>query len=205
MARGYGGVSAEQRRSERRTALLEAAMDVLPDGLTVRGVCGHAKLNDRYFYEHFRDCAELLKALAEREGAGAVAVVMDVAATPVPDMRAQVRRMVEAAIGFVCDDPRRGRVWLAVQVTESLYPMRYQMIRRLADIMAAHAYERLGERAPAEPDTTMAAFTLVSGGFDLFCSWLRGDLDVSRARLTDFLVAMILATADLTDALTGSD
>jgi len=40
---------------------------------------------------------------------------------------------------------------------------------------------------------TLAALILVAGGFDLVTQWLRGELDVTREHLEDFLVAMVTA------------
>jgi hypothetical protein len=47
------------------------------------------------------------------------------------------------------------------------------------------------------PPTSCAALTLVHGTLELFASWLRGELDVTREHLTDFLVALVRTTGDL--------
>ncbi|WP_278258124.1 TetR family transcriptional regulator [Nocardioides convexus] len=56
--RRYGGKTAEQRRAERREALLAAAVDIWQESgwaaVTMRGVCARAGLTDRYFYESLR-------------------------------------------------------------------------------------------------------------------------------------------------------
>ena len=57
--RTYGGVTAGQRRATRRAALIEAALDLFAEegarAVSKRAVCARARLNDRYFYEHFTD------------------------------------------------------------------------------------------------------------------------------------------------------
>ena len=65
--RAYGGVPAEQRRSQRRAALLAAGLDIVgTEGagrLTVGGLCARAGLNERYFYESFRTTEDVLLAV----------------------------------------------------------------------------------------------------------------------------------------------
>ena len=65
-ARVYGGQTAEQRHTERRTQLIEAALRIWAKegwtAVTMRRVCSVARLTDRYFYESFADREALLAA-----------------------------------------------------------------------------------------------------------------------------------------------
>ena len=69
VVREYGGVSADDRRAERRRRLLAAGRQIWgASGLrdvTVRGVCSAAGLQPRYFYEHFADRGALVGAVAD--------------------------------------------------------------------------------------------------------------------------------------------
>src|SRR5687767_10986901 len=60
----YGGLTAEERRDQRRKRLEEAAVAVVRrDGLpavTVRSVISEAGLNERYLYESFANVDALL-------------------------------------------------------------------------------------------------------------------------------------------------
>jgi AcrR family transcriptional regulator len=203
--RTYGGVSGEQRQARRRAALLDAALDVVADrgvaGVTVRGVCGRAGLTDRYFYENFRDRDDLLVALGEELFGQATAALMAAIAQAPRDTVARVHAAVRTAVGWHTEDPRRGRLFLEFQLAPPLQPLRRNAIRLLADIMADQARDLLGARAPAELERSLAARTLVGGGFDLFASWLRGELDVDEEQLIRFLVAMILVTEDVSVSL----
>lgn len=62
----HRGLTADQRRELRRHQLIQAALDAIAEdgvrNLRVRAISGRARLNDRYFYESFRDCQELLLA-----------------------------------------------------------------------------------------------------------------------------------------------
>ena len=201
----YGGASPDERKARRRAALCEAALDLLADGgwerVTVRGVCAGAKLNDRYFYESFRDPAALLLAVREQVTAQAFAVVGAAIADTKPDPDERVRAVVVALVDFFTDDARRGHVLIQSQATEELRAARQTSIRAMARLVADQGVAMLGAQAPPEQDRELAALTLVHGTLELFASWLRGELDITRRHLVDFLVAMVRTTEDLAAAL----
>ncbi len=203
--RTYGGATPEERQAKRRAALFEAALDLLADGgwerVTVRGVCAAARLNDRYFYESFRDPEALLLAVREEVTAQAFAAIATAIADTTPDPDVRIRAIVVAVIDFFTDDSRRGTLLVQSQATDALRRARHQTIRVMAAIVAEQGVVMLGDEAPPEPDRELAALTLVHGTLELFASWLRGELDVSRAHLTDFLVAMVRTTGDLNKRL----
>jgi AcrR family transcriptional regulator len=65
-ARLYGGMDAEERRTERRLKLIDAAVEVYGEvgyrGATVKAICEAAELTERYFYESFANSEALLIA-----------------------------------------------------------------------------------------------------------------------------------------------
>ncbi|TKV73798.1 TetR/AcrR family transcriptional regulator [Bradyrhizobium elkanii] len=65
-ARLYGGMDAEERRTERRLKLIDAAIEVYGEvgyrGATVKAICEAAELTERYFYESFANSEALLIA-----------------------------------------------------------------------------------------------------------------------------------------------
>jgi AcrR family transcriptional regulator len=203
--RKYRGASAIERRELRRAALLDAAFDVLAaegwERVTVRAVCGRAKLNDRYFYENFRDRDELVLAVLDdvvTQGLQVAATALDSAPK---DIRARSRAIVEAGLGFLVDDPRRGRLLVESQATEGLRQRRQYLVRLLATLAADQGRQLLGEHTPSDRDLELSTLVLVSGGLELATMWLRGDLDVSREHLADFVVALLLTNADIATAL----
>lgn len=204
-ARPYGGVPADQRRARRRAALLAAGLELLgTEGLaatTVRKVCAEAGLNDRYFYESFRDPAALLLAVREQVTAHAFAVVAKAIADTAPDPDVRVRAVIVALVDFFTEDPRRGHLLVQSQATDELRAARQTSVRAMARVVADQGAAMLGAQAPPEPDRELAALTLVHGTLELFASWLRGELDITRTHLVDFLVAMVRTTEDLAAAL----
>lgn len=201
----YGGASPAERKARRRAALCEAALDLLAEGgwerVTVRGVCARARLNDRYFYESFRDPAALLLAVREQVTRQAFAAVDHAIADTKPDPDIRVRAVIVALVGFFTEDPRRGHLLIQSQATEELRQARQTSIRAMARVVADQSAAMLGTQAPPAQDRELAALTLVHGTLELFASWLRGELDITREHLADFLVAMVRTTEDLAAAL----
>lgn len=194
--RTYGGASEEERRSRRRAALLDATLDVVAakgvSGLGVKAVCTAAGLNDRYFYQQFRDCDEALMALYDHliaEGTGAITLAY---ATTEPRGDAQLRACVAAAFDFVDDDPRRGTILIESQATEQLRAKRQELVTALAGVMLA-GRPRAG--APSDEYSRLTALTIMSGGLDLGAMWLRGDLDIDRDALIEFMTTFIASAS----------
>jgi AcrR family transcriptional regulator len=199
--RSYGGESGAARIARRRAALTEAALDLVADGgwerVTVRAVCARARLNDRYFYESFTDRDALLLAARDAIAADALRTLRRTIEHTTPEDR--VRGVVDAVIDFFIEDPRRGHLMFAPH--PALSERRREMLRTLSRIVADQATELLGEAAAPQPDRELGALTLVSGTLEVFVGWLRGEVDVTREHLADFLVAMVDATGGLAAAL----
>jgi AcrR family transcriptional regulator len=199
--RSYGGETGAVRAARRRAALTEAALDLVADGgwerVTVRAVCARARLNDRYFYESFADRDALLLAARDAIAADALRTLRRTIELTTPEKR--VRGVVDAVIDFFTEDPRRGHIMFAPH--PALRERRQEMLRTLSRIVADQATELLGDHAAPQPDRELGALTLVSGTMEVFAGWLRGEVDVTREHLADFLVAMVDATGGLAAAL----
>ena len=114
--RAYGGLSSEERRQQRRERLIEAGLDVFGRrGLsqsTMRDICTHARLSDRYFYESFANVQDVFEAvyvflrgqLLERLHAS----MSGLASTQLSVAEAGLRTF----FSFVREDPRRARIML---------------------------------------------------------------------------------------------
>ena len=194
--RTYGGATAEERRDRRRAALLDATLDIIDTdgvaGLGVKAICAAAGLNNRYFYEQFADCEEAVTALFDDVVMRAMSTFATVIAGTEPHAERRLRACVAAAIDFVTVDPRRGRFVIESQSTATLRAKRQQLVVSLAELMLT-GRPLLGADAPSEEDSRLIALSVISGGFELSVMWLRGDLDIQRDRLIDFMTAHILS------------
>lgn len=203
--RTYGGVSADERRARRRAALIEAGLDLLGTGgwtsTTVRGVCARANLIPRYFYESFADREELLLAVFDELAAGGAAAIVDAVAAAPHDAEKRARAAIDAFVGYISDDPRRGRVLLLeANASEPLQRRRYETIHAFARLVREEAQAFYGDAAPPRTDAELTALALVGALAELLISWTAGDLRVSRERLVDHCAALFVAAGGVTSA-----
>ncbi len=112
--RTYRGASPEQRQTERRERLIEAAIEVFGTSgywaATIDLLCTQAGLTKRYFYESFADSEALLLAAYERTTGllrERVTIAMDRAG---PDLDAITRAALAEFMGAIDEDPRIARL-----------------------------------------------------------------------------------------------
>ncbi|MBO0851935.1 MAG: TetR/AcrR family transcriptional regulator [Pseudonocardia sp.] len=207
----WGGTTLDVRRDARRRRLLEVGFELLGGrggaAVTVRSVCRHAKLTDRYFYESFADREELLVAVYDQVAeeardvlAGAVAAVAE------PDGRAEPETIamaaVEAFLGLLTRDPRKGRVLLLVPMTDAALSARaVELMPMFAELIRVQLAAAAGSAVPVAPlEERMTATALIGALSNLFIRWLDGTLAASERELTDYCVRLLLTAMPLADA-----
>jgi AcrR family transcriptional regulator len=200
-SRTYRGVSAEERRAERRARLLEGGLDVVaeqgwPD-TTVRRVCAQAGLTERYFYEAFADRDALLVALFDHVAAQATAdLVAAIEAAP-RDAAARARAAISTFVDLLADDPRQAKVLLLEGTNhEGLQRRRVHAITAFAHLVRDQAADFYGVSGPLLKDAELTAHALVGGLTQLLFAWLRGDVEVSRGRLIEHCTCLFVAAAE---------
>jgi AcrR family transcriptional regulator len=194
----YRGVSADDRRAQRRALLIETALDALhADGLagvSVRSVCARARLTPRYFYESFDGLDGLLVAsidsvfdeIADRSLAA-------LAAAP-DDLSAQVRAAIDAGYAVVAIDARKASAVLVAAAGHGpLRERRHKLVTDYADLII-DGLPLLNGLGLAERRTARAtAIFLMGGAADVIEAVLSGRLRMSRTDLVDRLTAMWVA------------
>lgn len=183
----YGGVSAQQRRDQRRTALVEAGLQLFGTegylNAPVKRICDEAGLTQRYFYESFSDredlldavyraCVDILRTATTTAAADYLAQVPEVAAGgAVPEQH--IPPLARVAFGSFLEtltaDPRRARVILieVVGVSPALEELRLGAIHDWADLI-------VGFTMPGPEDAarhTIAAIGLVGAITQLLVDW----------------------------------
>ncbi|OBG95111.1 TetR family transcriptional regulator [Mycobacterium sp. E3251] len=201
----HRGLTADQRREQRRGQLIEAAFDMIAEhgvnNLRVRAVSASAGLNDRYFYESFRDCHELLIATFEDQFSRALTGIMATVAESPHELEARARAVIEFAFGFIDEDPRRPRLLIELQTSEALAGRRDEVIDVLTQVMVGQVRALLGEAAGTDDNVMLTALTVVGGLLELISQWYRHHIAVSRPKLIEFMTALVVTTTDITGAL----
>lgn len=200
--RAYGGIAADERRAIRRAVLMEAALDLFAEdgarGVSKRAVCARARLNDRYFYEHFTDADAVLEAVVQDATVRGLEAVNAVNQKSAPDIRAQVHATAIAALDYLTADPRLVQLLLRSHTSEVLQRARLESARAIGRAMAALINKPPSAR---ELDSEMAAYALVSGAMEVIAGWLRGEFEVSQDHIAAIVAGLLLKTADLSAEL----
>jgi AcrR family transcriptional regulator len=195
----WAGIPADERRTERRRLLVDAAFDLLgtegTTGTTVRAVCQATQLNPRYFYESFEDLDALLVAVFDRIvdelGTTALAAVDAARGEPADEIRAGIG----AVVRYVTGDPRRARILYVEALGNPVLAKRSRQAgQTLLDLIEASGRDRHGPPPPGEHIGSMAAALLVGGLGAVLLAWVDGRIDVDEEQLIDDATALFLGT-----------
>jgi AcrR family transcriptional regulator len=193
----WAGTTLSDRRAQRHEKLLDVGLELLGTqgaaAVTVRSVCRIARLTDRYFYESFADRDELVLAVFDRVAAEAGSALVGAVAARPGDFEATARAAIEAFLGVLTDDPRKGRVLLLEPLTDPTLGMRgIAMSPMFVELVRT----QLGpDASPAGAELTATA--LIGALANLFIRWLDGTLDIDRAQLSEYCVRLLVSAADL--------
>lgn len=144
--RTYAGQSHADREAERRSAFLDAGLELIGTegyrAATVRAVCKQAGYTDRYFYALFGSTEGLLAAvyaeLAER-----LQQSMDAAIQSAPDtLEGRTRAGLMAYFRFM-RDPRTARIMMGevLGVSDAITSLYLQTVRGFAELLVLSAPE----------------------------------------------------------------
>lgn len=115
-ARLYGGMDAEERRTERRLKLIDAAVEVYGEvgyrGATVKAICEAAELTERYFYESFANSEALLIAAYGHVVGHLHAEMTAAAAAAGDDAESRLRAALTLYFTRLKQHPKPARVFL---------------------------------------------------------------------------------------------
>jgi AcrR family transcriptional regulator len=190
--RAYGGVSAEQRQAQRRAALLAAGLDIVGGDergrLTVAALCSRAALNERYFYENFATCDDVLVAIYEDVVAELAAAIVTAVAAAADDSRAKARAAIGAAVELLTEDARKSRLlFVEALAAPALTARRANVARAFTTLVVGQAQEFYGPKAALRVGSwgEFAAGYLLGGLSESMTAWLRGDLPLTRDELIE--------------------
>lgn len=187
----WGGTTLTERREARRTALLEAALDLIGEAgaaaVTMRAVCRRAGLTDRYFYESFATRDDLLDALYREVAAEFLAPMTAFADADDPD---RIRALAEALVDAVLEDPRKSRLFF-VEPYSSTGPGRttIAVMPAFTRLIQDHLFTHIQDPARRR----LAALTMAAGNAGMLSAWLNGTLRATREQLADHVVETITA------------
>jgi AcrR family transcriptional regulator len=186
----YRGLSAAERRAQRRERFLEAGLELFGTqgyaGTSIRSVSAAAGLNSRYFYESFSSREDLLYHVYKR-------VIRDVAFAVIK-VTAEASTIEEQAHSgllvtwtILTEDPRKARVIAleVVGVSERLEQLRRENRHAFADILIQNARSITGGAGRPRLNPVLTARSLMGASVDALVDWINGDIDASVEEIVD--------------------
>lgn len=187
------GKTLAQRQSERRDALVNAALDVIgEDGataVTVRELCRRTGLTARYFYESFSGRDQLIEEIFTDVANELHGALVD-ALSHAPSDDEVARLVVTTFVDVITNDPRKSRLLLVEPFAE----------KGLAGISLAQvpAFTRIiRDQMPASASPVsrnLAAVGLAGAVAAIFSSWVTGSVRASREEVIEHCVGLIRGT-----------
>lgn len=188
--RPYRGVSAEQRKTQRRARLLDAGLELLGNAgcehTTMTAVCTRAKLTERYFYESFRSREQLLLTVVDQVADEVRETVLAAVEATSNDPHTRSRAAISAFVDLLTADPRKGRAAIVESAAaEPLRRRRHELLREFADLIVTQARSLYGTAAHAPPRDEINALLFVGGLAELLTAWLGNEIVATPADIIE--------------------
>ncbi len=198
--RRYRGITAAERRAQRRERLLEAGLELFATrgyaSTSVRAVSQAASLNSRYFYESFKDREDLLFHVYQRIVQEIVVRAAEAVAKE-DTIESQARAGLRAGWTAVTEDRRKARIVAleVVGVSERIEQLRRDTRHTLARLTAENALAIAPDDIQLRLDPILTARSLMGGVVEALLDWINGDLDASVDEVVEHLTRLFTAAA----------
>lgn len=192
----YGGLSREERRSDRRDRILASALHLFGtrdyDAVTVADVCAGARVAKRYFYEHFADRCALAGALHREQNGWLLAGVVAAMPQQPANLDELLRPGLHELVGLLRANPQRAKV---IYINAPRMEIARRGVLREDAGFLAKLLRRAGHRPSDDLKYERMLLALVAGMSEVIIDWLtRGmtdDPDALADHLTDLFLAVL--------------
>jgi AcrR family transcriptional regulator len=197
--RDYGGISAVDRRAERRRKLLTAGRNIWGESgvaeVTVRGVCNAAGLIPRYFYEQFPNRDALLFAVSDDIRDQLLDALVVAGIGDPGTLRDKLRSALTAFLDIIAADPHVHRVATGdVSGVAGLAQHRTHILDMITDLVIQYTPDVLAADSPNAADIRRGAVFMVGGVNQLIEAWLEDPKETTEeltAVCADLCVAVV--------------
>lgn len=174
--RSYRGLSADERKADRRSRLIRAAVKLYGArgyaNVGVRAICAEAGLTERYFYEAFENGEAL--AIAAFQGLSRVLFDnLETAILPHATPRARLRAALSAWFGLVRVYPAEARFFL--KDLDGVSPALEEVRREVF-----HQFVALFDRINPDgaPTGSLLGVGVIGGVLEMAVVWMRGGCSI---------------------------
>lgn len=198
----HRGKTAVERRAERRERLLATGLELFGTrgfgDTTIEGICAHAHVTARHFYQDFESREALLHAVYDRlvsQSMGVVAVALQAAPADEPLERA--RAGLGAFVDTLLEDPRRARVHCVqvVGVSAELEAHRRGVMRSFGGIIEREARALVDRGLLPDRPFQIAAMALVAAVNELVIESLESPERFPPEAIVDEAASLFIAAA----------
>lgn len=177
----YGGRTAEERREERRTRLLEAGAAIwMAEGwaaVSMRAICARAGLTDRYFYAEFSNVHDLLGTLWDTANERALAVVGPAfAGSDGQTPRDRLRAGIAAYISHLATHPDDARMLFGDSAGCEVLTSRQRELRLRGVTIVADFGGPFLAPGVSRADFLVRVRMAIGGLVELLAAWQAGDV-----------------------------
>lgn len=203
--RTYGGLSADERRAERRRKLMDAALEMFGtqgySTASIERLCTKAGVSTRNFYEEFTGKEAVLIALHEQITEQARDAVIEALAGASPDAttRERVEPAIRAYVASIASDLRAARIAYVetVGVSQAVEQSRIRLRQAWSELLVTEA-ERAAARGEAVPrDFRLSAVVIIGAINNMVHFWSMNSADFTledvSAELTRLIMALLTA------------
>lgn len=205
--RPYAGETPEARRARRRRRFIDSGKALFGTlgyrKTTMRGLCAHAGLTDRYFYESFASMEDLLAAVYEERAAELEAAILAAVRSTGPDapLDLLIRHGLDAFFRQAEDAATARVIWLEVLgVSPRIDALYNGVLRRFADLMLLLIRLTLPDWDVSGNTARVLAMGLIGAVSESAKDWLMTGYTQPRAELVAGVALLFEAVARLPKA-----
>lgn len=199
VVRGYGGVSAADRRRERRAKLLAAGRQIWGESgiteVTVRAVCTAAGLTSRYFYEQFETRDALLFAISDDVRDQLFTALVNAGVGDPGTLTDKLRSALTAFLDIIAADPHIHRIATGdVSSVAGLAEHRTHILDMITAAIVQLAPDVLQSATPSTAELRRGAQFMVGGVNQIIEAWLADPTETTEelaAECADLCVAVV--------------
>jgi AcrR family transcriptional regulator len=197
--RVYAGLSAGERRADRRERLLDAGLELFGTTgfakTTIPMLCSASGVTARHFYEDFDSRETLLRVLYDRIAETAFERVVAALRATDRDVRDRIRDSNGAYFRYLTSDPRLARVYAIEAV--GLHP-ELEAHRRAKREMFVKKLTKAAQRVENSPfDSRLLSAAIAGAAHDLLLEWVLSSRRPSVEKMIDTITNVWIRSLQL--------
>jgi AcrR family transcriptional regulator len=190
--RTYGGLSAPERRAERRQRLLDAGLELFGTvgfaKTTIPMLCAASGVTARHFYEDFESREALLRALYDEIAQSAFERVLAALRVREKDAHERIHAATAAYFRYLTGDLRRARIYAIEAVGMHAELEQHRRAKREAFVRnMTKATDRLKNRGV---DSRLLSAAIAGAAHDLLLEWVLATRRPSVEKLIATIVTL---------------